>query len=98
MLQKSCCKSDENYCGKNRHPPASYVEQATYQTQNRSHENGHVKLAYDALIPLYSDIKKYMKRRFATKTSTPVNTMMRFTREKQLCIDLAPIPLMGFTT
>jgi hypothetical protein len=38
---------------------------------SRSHECGHVKLAWAASIPLYHDIKKYMKRSLHQKHQRP---------------------------
>jgi hypothetical protein len=34
-LPKSCCKSDDNYSERNKHPPAACVEQATCQVRSR---------------------------------------------------------------
>jgi hypothetical protein len=53
----------------------------------------HVKLAWAASIPLYRDIKKYKKRKFATKASMPATTLLCV---KHLCIDLTVIPLRDF--
>jgi hypothetical protein len=70
-LLKYYCKSDDNYSGRSRHPPVACVEKATRQVRSRSHECGHVKLAWTASIPLCRDIKKNTKRILNQKHQFP---------------------------
>jgi hypothetical protein len=92
-LPKSCCKSDDNYSGRYRHPPAACVEQATAEpvSWTRSCKVGLGR--FNPTMPRHQEVHE---KKLAPKTSTPATTLLRFTRVKYLCIDLALIPLKGF--
>jgi hypothetical protein len=90
-------KSHDYYSERNWHPPAACVEQATRQVRSRSRERGRVKLAWTASILLCRAIRNTQNRSLQQKTSTPTTKLLRFTRVKHLRIDLALIPLKGFT-
>jgi hypothetical protein len=94
-LPKSCCKYDDNYSGRYRHPPAAYVEQATAEpvSWTRSCKVGLGR--FNPTIPRHQEVHE---KKLAPKTSTPTTTLLRFTRIKHLRIDLALIPLKGFAT
>src|SRR3954471_17163018 len=96
MVAKLRCKSHDNYSDRNWHPPAACVEQATRQVRSRSRERCRVRLAWTASISLSRVIRRTQTRGLQQKTSTPVTTMLRSTRETHLRIDLALIPLKGF--
>jgi hypothetical protein len=92
-FSKSCCKSDDNYSGRYRHPPAAYVEQATAEpvSWTRSCKVGLGR--FNPTIPRHQEVHK---KTLAPKTSMPATTLLRFTRVKHLCMDLTLIPLKGF--
>jgi hypothetical protein len=98
MVANIRCKSHDYYSERNWHPPAACVEQVTRQVRSRSRERGCVKLAWTALISLCRAIRNTQQRGLQQKTSTPTTSMLRSTRETHLRIDLALIPLNGFTT
>jgi hypothetical protein len=93
VLPKSCCKSDDNYSGRYRHPPAACVEQATAEpvSWTRSCKVGLGR--FNPTIPRHQEVHK---KKLAPKTSTPATTLLRFTHVKHLRIDLTLIPLKGF--
>jgi hypothetical protein len=92
-LPKSCCKSDDNYSGRYRHPPAACVEQATAEpvSWTRSCKVGLGR--FNPTIPRYQEVHE---KKLAPKTSTPATTLLGITRIKHLRIDLALIQLKGF--
>src|SRR3954463_5416870 len=96
MVDNIRCKSHDNYSGRNWHPPAACVEQATRQVRSRSRERGRVKLAWTASSSLSRVIRSTQIRGLQHKTSTPATSMLSSTRETHLRIDLALIPLKGF--
>jgi hypothetical protein len=96
MVANIRCKSHDYYSERNWHPPATYMEQATRQVQSRSRKQGHVKLAWTALISLCRAIRNTQHRGLQQKISMPSTILLRFTRVKHLRIDLALIPLKGF--
>jgi hypothetical protein len=67
-LPRSCCKSDDNYSGRYRHPPTACVEQVTADSVSWTR---HVKLSWAASIPLCRNIKKYTKRSLHQKHQRP---------------------------
>jgi hypothetical protein len=93
MVANILYKSYDNYSERNWHPPAACVEQSTRQVRSRSRERGRVRLAWTALISLYRAIRSTQNRGLQQKTSTPIISMLRFTRVKHLRLDLALILL-----
>jgi hypothetical protein len=93
-LPKSCCKSDNNYSGRYRHPPAACVEQSTAEPVLWTWSCKVGLDRFNSTIPRHQEVHK---KKLAPKTSTPATTLLRFTRVKHLRIDLALIPLKGFT-
>jgi hypothetical protein len=90
---KSCCKSDDNYSGRYRHPWAACVEQPTAElvSWTRSCKVGLGR--FNPTIPRHQEVHK---KKLAPNTSMPATTLLCFTRVKHLRIDLALIPLKGF--
>jgi hypothetical protein len=97
MVANIHCKSHDYYSERNWHPPAACVEQATRQVRSRSRERGRLKLAWTASISLCRAIRNRQQRGLQQKTSTPATSMLHSTHETYLRIDLALIPLKGFT-
>jgi hypothetical protein len=92
-LPKSCCKSDDTYSGRYRHPPAACVEQATAEPVSWTRS---CKVGLGCFNPTMSRHQEVHKKKLALKTSTPATTLLLFTRVKHLRIDLVLIPLKGF--
>jgi hypothetical protein len=94
-LPKSCCKSDDNYSGRYRHPPTACMEQATVEpvSWTRSCKVGLGR--FNPTIPRHQEVHE---KKLAPKTSTPATILLRFTRVKHLCIYLALISLKGFAS
>jgi hypothetical protein len=94
-LQKTCCKSDDNYSGRNWHPQ-SRVHGTSHASakpiswaRSRKVGLGH----FDPTMPRHQEVHE---KKLATKTSTPIINMLCFTRETHLRKYLALIPLKGF--
>jgi hypothetical protein len=92
-LPKSCCKSDDNYSGRYRHPPTACVEQVTADSISWTRS---CKVVLGHFNPTMSQHQEVHEKKLAPKTSTPATTLFCFTRIKYICIDLALIPLKGF--
>jgi hypothetical protein len=92
-LPKSCCKSDDNYSERYRHPPAACVEQATAEPVSWTRSFKVSLGRFNPTIPRHQEVPE---KKIAPKTSTPATTWLCFTRVKHLRIDLASIPLKGF--
>jgi hypothetical protein len=83
-LSKSCCKSDDNYSGRYRQPPAACVEQATAEPVSWTRSSKVGLGRFNPTIPRHQEVHK---NKLASKTSTPATTWLHF----------ALIPLKGFT-
>jgi hypothetical protein len=70
-LPKSCCKSDDNYSGRYRHPSAACVEQTTAEPVSWT-QSCKVGLGrFNSTIPRHQEVHK---KKLAPKTSTPATT------------------------
>jgi hypothetical protein len=74
-LPKSCCKFDDNYSGRYRHPPAACVEQATAEPVSRTRSCKVGLGRFNPTIPRHQEVHK---KKLAPKTSTPATNIVAF--------------------